>query len=334
MSLLINSIILVIALAGVVKGADWFLKAVEIIGQRIKLSTFVVGVLLVGFGTSLPELATSVGSIINDVHNVTIANIIGSNMANILLIIGLTTFFFGKIAFKKDLINIDLPYLLGASILFIILISDGSLALSDGFILLFGFVIYLIYNLVQHLPQKRAASIIGSIKDFFPNKDKEPKKEIPKADNHPHKPNLTYVILGGIGALLLLVLASRFTVVSLLEIAEIIDFQVDTITFITVALGTSLPELLVTFKALKKGQGDLVLGNIVGSSIFNILLVGGVAALIYPQVISSDILIWSMIAAFIPALLLVIYGIKREIHAWEGSILLLIYIALITQIVF
>ena len=150
MTLALYTLLLIISLAGVVKSAGWFLKAVEIIGKRLSLPPFILGVVLVGFGTSLPELATSLGSIISGTHNVAIANIIGSNMANVLLIIGISTFFLGTIKFKKNLIDLDLPHLFCISLLFAILIIDGNLSLADGFVLLGGFVLYLLYSLTQH----------------------------------------------------------------------------------------------------------------------------------------------------------------------------------------
>ena len=108
---------------------------------------------------------------------------------------------------------------------------------------------------------------------------------------------------------------------------------VDIVTFVTIALGTSLPELLVTFKALKKGQGDLVLGNIIGSSVFNILLVGGLAAVVHTQFIAPGILLWSLVGLITAALVAVLNGITREIHIWEGAVFIMLYVAIISKIV-
>ena len=158
--------------------ADWFLKSVEIIGKRLNLPAFILGVVLVGFGTSLPELATSLSSVVSDTHNVTIANIIGSNMANILLILGISTFFLGTITFKKNLINLDLPHLFCISILFAILIIDGNLSLYDGLFLITGFFIYLLYNLTQNLP-KKDSGLPQALKALFKSKRPTPRR-LPK----------------------------------------------------------------------------------------------------------------------------------------------------------
>ena len=165
--MLLNIVVLIVSLLVVVKAADYFLKYVEIIGKRFNLSPFILGVLLVGFGTSLPELATSISSVMGDTHNVTIANIIGSNMANILLILGISTFFLGTIRFKKDLINLDLPHLFCVSLLFGILIIDGSLNFYDGLMLITGFVIYVLYNLSQKTPEGHNKSFFAATKSIF-----------------------------------------------------------------------------------------------------------------------------------------------------------------------
>ena len=294
----------------------------------MNLPAFILGVLLVGFGTSLPELATSVSSVANDVHNVTIANIIGSNMANVLLIIGISTFFLGTIKFKKNLIDLDLPHLFCVSILFAVMISDGNLGLFDGLLLLVGFVLYILYNLTQKSPQAYTGGLFQAIRNLF----KRPEKKAAKKEK-PDKHNLMLVIVALIASIVALSFSSRLAVISMLEIAAIIDIAVEVVTFVTIALGTSLPELLVTFKALKQGKGDLVLGNIIGSSVFNILLVGGLVSLIHPQVIDSSILIWSIVGLMVASSVAILNGITREIHVWEGATFILIYIALISKII-
>lgn len=328
--MLLNIVVLIVSLLVVVKAADYFLKYVEIIGKRFNLSPFILGVLLVGFGTSLPELATSISSVMGDTHNVTIANIIGSNMANILLILGISTFFLGTIRFKKDLINLDLPHLFCVSLLFGILIIDGSLNFYDGLMLITGFVIYVLYNLSQKTPEGHNKSFFAATKSIF---IRNPAKAGSKKARPAGEGKISMVVILLIASIAALALGSRFAVVNMLSIAERIDLAVEVVTFVTIALGTSLPELLVTFKALKRKQGDLVLGNIIGSSVFNILLVGGFVSLIHPQVIDASILPWSIAGLIIAASVIVLNAITKEIHAWEGAVFILIYIAIISKIV-
>ena len=325
--MIINIVTLIIALAAIVKGADWFLKSVEIIGKHFSLPPFVLGVLLVGFGTSLPELATSVSSTLAGTHNVTIANIIGSNMANILLILGVSTFFLGTISFKKDLINLDLPHLFCVSVLFGLLIIDGDLSFYDGLTLAAGFVIYLLYSLSQRSPDGQKKGLWPTLRSLFTKSSTAVKA--PRPAGLPLRRTLIVMV----ASIVILAFASRLAITSMLNIANIVDLAVEVVTFVTIALGTSLPELLVTFKALKKGQGDLVLGNLIGSSVFNILLVGGLVSLIHPQVIDSGVLLWSLVGLMVATTVLVLNGITKYIHVWEGAVFILIYIALISKII-
>ena len=326
-NMLANLIALIVSLAAVVKGADWFLGSVEAVGRRFRLPPFVLGVLLVGFGTSLPELATSISSIASDNHNVAIANIIGSNMANILLILGISTFFLGTIRFKKDLINLDLPHLFCVSVLFGLLIIDGNLSFYDGLALATGFVVYLLYSLSQKSPGGQRQGLWQVVRKLFNRSSASPAGKAP-AEKHFGRSLLLMCV-----SIVILAAASRLAVESMLNIANIVDLAVEVVTFVTIALGTSLPELLVTFKALRKGKGDLVLGNIIGSSVFNILLVGGVAALIHPQLIDGAVLGWSLVGLMTATAVLVFNGITKNIHVWEGVIFILIYIGLISKIV-
>ena len=138
--MIVQIFILVVAIAGVVKGADWFLGAAEKVGVTLRLPPFILGVLLVGFGTSLPELATSIAAVVDGVNTVTIANVAGSNIANVFVILGLSTIALGTIRFDKDLIDLDIPLMVGITALFGIMLVDGELTRIDGIVLLIGFL--------------------------------------------------------------------------------------------------------------------------------------------------------------------------------------------------
>ena len=332
--MLFNILILVVALILVVKAADWFLKSVDIIGKKFHLPAFVLGVVLVGFGTSLPELATSVSSILNDTHNVAIANIVGSNVANVLVVLGVMTLLFGSVKFKKDLISLDLPYLLTMTILFAILILDGNLSFLDGLLLSVSFVGYLAYNLTQNANKARLGLIawIGNLNFRSTAKPPRAKAKPRKASSVTNQQLLLSVIVLGVSATILAI-SSRLAIDNMLHIAQEIQIGVEVATFLTIALGTSLPEILVSYKALRQNKGDLVLGNIIGSCAFNILLVGGVVGLLHTQVIDAGILGWSLLGLLASSLILLVNGITKEIKMWEGAVFLSIYVALMINIV-
>ena len=322
--MIVDILILVAALAGVVKGADWFLGAAEKVGVTLRLPPFILGVLLVGFGTSLPELATSIAAVVDNVDTVTIANVAGSNIANVFVILGLSTIALGTIRFQKDIIDLDIPLMVGITALFSIMIVDGQLTQTDGIILLLGFVGYVMYSLGYKEDKAHHKGLISLIASLTKGTEKkvEQHKKLATAS--------TYIVL--ILSVALLGFASKFAVDSLLDIVAQVDVGVEVLTFFALAIGTSLPELTVSVKALRQGKGDLVVGNIIGSSMFNILLIGGVASVLKTQVVDTQIVGWMITGLGLSALLLMAGSISKRIHIWEGLIYVLIYLTIASKI--
>lgn len=325
--MILNVLVLMLALGSVIKAADWFLGAAESIGVRFALPPFVLGVLLVGFGTSLPELATSIAAVIDGVNNIAVANIVGSNLANMLLIVGISTFVLGTIKFDKDLIDLDLPLLFGVTALFAISIADGNLGSKDSLLLLTGFIGYIFYALFYKEEDAYHKGLLNLVRSLSRDTDSKGKVR-PEVDS-----SLSTTLLILVGSVALLAGASAVSVDSLLSIVERLDVQVEVFTFFTVAIGTSLPELLVSYSALKDGKGDIVLGNIIGSSIFNILLIGGVSSALETQFIDLSLVAWSIVGLGVGTTMLVVSGITRRIHLWEGLVFLLVYVAVAIQLI-
>jgi cation:H+ antiporter len=323
--MILDILILVAALAGVVKGADWFLGAAEKVGVSLRLPPFILGVILVGFGTSLPELATSLAAISDGVDTVTIANVAGSNIANILVILGLSTVALGTIKFDKDLIDLDIPLLVGVTALFSLLLLDGQLGRSDGMLLLIGFFGYILYSLGYREDKAHHKGLISLIASLAKGSQSSVEKQ----------KNLIgpFTILVLLGSVALLGLSSTFAVDSLLSIVEQVDIGVAVLSFFALAIGTSLPELTVSIKALRQGKGDLVVGNVIGSSMFNILLIGGVASILKPQVVDLSILPWVITGLALSVLLLMAGSISKRIHLWEGLVYILIYLTIAGKII-
>lgn len=322
--MIVNIILLIVALGVVVKSADWFLGAAEKVGVSLRLPPFILGVILVGFGTSLPELATSIAAVADGVDSIAIANVTGSNIANVLIILGLSTIVLGTIKFDKDLIDLDIPLLVGVTTLFILLLLDGTVSRFDGVILLLGFVGYIVYSIGYKEDKEHHKGLISMIVAL----SKGSKSKVEKKQNLIGP--FTIVVL--LGSIALLGVASKVAVDNLLGIVEQVNIGVSVISFFALAIGTSLPELVVSFKALHKGQGDLVVGNIIGSCMFNILLIIGVTSVISPQTMDSELLTWSLVGIGLSTMLLMAGSISKRIHLWEGLIYVLIYVALATKI--
>lgn len=317
---------LLIAIALVVKSADWFLGAAEKIGTWLKLPQFIMGVVLVGFGTSLPELSTSIAAINNGEHTVTIANVIGSNLANILIIIGISTLALGTIRFDKNLIDLDIPFLTTIVLLFSFLLVDGELSFTDGLILLIGLVGYLMYSLAYREDPRHHSGVVQYIKTLLSRKKKATKSKESKT----HVTPLTWFTL--VISIVLLAVASNVAIDSMLKIVSEIGVAVSILSFFALAMGTSLPELIVSIKSLKKGKSDIVLGNIIGSCMFNMLLIGGVSAVLHPQFIEPQIAGWAIAGLVASTLILAISAIGKRIHIWEGFAYLLLYVAISIKI--
>ena len=289
--MILNILILVVALIGVIKGADWFLGAAEKVGVTLRLPPFILGVVLVGFGTSLPELATSLAAVNDGVNTVSIANVAGSNIANILLILGVTTIILGTIKFDKNIIDLDIPLLLATTILFSLLVFDGVITRGDGVLLLVGFIGYIVYSLGYREDKEYHKGLISLVAAL----SKRTNKKVEESKNIMGP--FTVVVL--IFSIVLLGASSKFAVDSLLRIVDEVNIGVGVLSFFALAIGPSLPELAVSIKALSKGQGDLVIGNVIGSSMFNILLISGVTSVISEQTVDPK-----LVGGFIVGMLL------------------------------
>jgi len=321
----LNIVLLIVALLAVVKSADWFLVAAEKVGVTMRLPPFILGVVLVGFGTSLPELATSLAAVSDGISTVTIPNVAGSNIANVLIVLGISTIVLGTIKFEKNLIDLDIPLLVGVTALFSILIIDGSLSRPEGILLLIGFAGYIVYALGYKEDSQYHKGLVSLVSTLV----KRPRTKIEMHQNLIGR----YTILMLVFSVLLLGVASKVAVDSLLGIVEEVNVGVAVLSFFALAIGTSLPELVVSIKALRKGQGDLVVGNVIGSSMFNILLIAGIASTIRTQVVSPELVGWLIVGMSLAVILLMAGSISKRIHMWEGFIYLLIYLAISSNII-
>lgn len=323
--MILDIVMLVVAIAGVVKGADWFLNSAEKVGVSIGLPPFILGVILVGFGTSLPELSTSIAAVVDGVNDVSIANIAGSNIANIFLILGIATIAMGTIRFDKDLIDLDIPLLLGVTLLFSLLMIDGNLNSFDGITLLIVFFAYILYSLGYKEDSRHHKGLVALIAAL----SKGPAKKVEK------KQNLIgpFTILLLIFSVIVLGLSSKIAVDSMLRIVEQVSVGVGVLSFFALAIGTSLPELTVSIKALRAGKGDIVVGNIIGSCMFNMLLIGGVASLLKPQFVEASLLPWMLGGMVVSVLLINTSTISKRIHIWEGFVYILLYVTIATKII-
>jgi cation:H+ antiporter len=328
---LFSIVLFVVSLAILVKGADWFLESSEKIGLKMGLSRFIVGALIVGLGTSLPELASSIAAIGEGETTIVAANAVGSNIANILLIVGVASIVAGRLTMNKDLIELDLPMLVGATAIFAAVAWDGIISIPEAWFLVIAYVVYFGYTIfhTEKLEDKdipdgsyrramidKARAMTGGL--FRKKASSVSKEEVSK--DAISTMDFVKLVVGVAG----LVIGAKYLIVAVLDISEAFGILPGLISLSAVAFGTSLPELFVSIKAALRGNSDIAIGNIFGSNIFNLLLVVGIPGLMTSLVVDSQT-IFSLVVMSVVTFLFVVSGLSQKIYLWEGSLFLLMY---------
>ena len=301
MALLIQIILLALGFVMLIKGADWFVDGASGIASKFGIPQLVIGLTIVAMGTSAPEAAVSISAALSGNADITIGNIVGSNILNILIILGISSVI-TTLAVAKSTIKYETPFMIAITLLLLGLGLDGTIGLIDGIILLVAFVAYLAY--LFRMAKK--------------NKDEQ-------SDEQEKEVKIAKAILFTIIGLALIVLGSNVTVDAATKIAEAFGVSERFIGLTIVALGTSLPELFTSVSAARKGNADIAIGNIVGSNIFNILFVVGLSAVIVPVPFVSNF-IFDTVVAVIAAVMLLLCCIKTQsLKRWAGVLMLIGY---------
>ncbi|MBU1151388.1 calcium/sodium antiporter [Patescibacteria group bacterium] len=306
--------IFLIALIALIKSADYFTTSAERIGVYFKIPPFIIGVTIIALGTSLPELATSIISVMKGSSEIVIGNVVGSNIANILLVLGIAAIVGKHLYVSKEIKNIDLPLVLASSILLFLTTIDGIFNYKDAIVGLLLFVGYMVYNVKSHRSVEDQ-----SLKDVQKLK-KEAKEEVKLAIKYP------FIL---IASAIALYFAADYTVVAIIKLGEIFKIGNEVIALSAVAVGTSLPELVVSVVAAKKGKADIAIGNITGSNIFNALAVMGIPAFFGQLTIPPEIISFSIPTLLFVTILYMFTTIDKEITKWEGMALVAVYIAFV-----
>lgn len=303
MTIIIQFIVLVAGLFMLVKGADLFVEGASDIATKFGIPQLVVGLTIVAIGTSLPELSVSITAATKGNAGITLGNVLGSNILNVLLILGITSIII-PILIPRTALRYDIPFCIFITALVLVMGWIGrEIVFIEGMILILLFIGYSIYLFFLSR---------GSIK-------KEKKEKRP--DTMPVWKCIAFVILGGV----CVVLGSDLTVDGATTIARVVGLSERIIGLTIVAFGTSLPELVTSVTAARKGNADIAIGNILGSNIFNILLIIGLTATITPIPFESSFIVDSLVAILALIILWLASRKKRELTRPGGVILLLTY---------
>ena len=301
--MILSIVAIVVGLFLLVWSADRFVDGAVGVARFFGMSTFLIGMVIVGFGTSAPEMVVSILSAMNDTPQLALGNAYGSNIANIALILGVTALI-APVVVQKQAMSRDIPVLIAMTALTVLLLVDGNVSLIDGAVLLVAFVAIMGFNILSELRAKRKRRKSGGASDI------SEVEEIPAEGVSIGKAVLSLLV-----GLVLLIVSSRMLVWGAVYMAHALGVSDLLIGLTIVAVGTSLPELASSIAAARRGENDLAVGNIIGSNIFNTLVVVGLASVIAPikaadpEVMSRDVPIMSALTLL---LFLICIPVKKK----------------------
>ena len=309
-------VLLIIGLIILIVGGDYLVRGSSSIALRLHLSPLVVGLTIVAFGTSAPELLISVMSALKGSPDLAMGNVVGSNICNLALVLGLTAVI-NPVKVQSNSIRVDWPMTMGASILLFLMVREGLLNALEGVIMVVALIVYLVFIIRQSRKDTLTARAEGN-------------SDIPDAPSKQIWKDIVFIIIGCVG----MYYGSEWFVGSAKELALSLGVEERVVGLTVVALGTSLPELVTAAVASSKGQTDLALGNLMGSNIFNILSILGITSIIKPIVVHEVILSRDIISMLmITLMILPLMIMRREVGRVDGLILLFVYAVYIYTVV-
>ena len=316
--MIIDIAIIILGLAILIVGGEFLVKGAVGIAAKAHLSTLVIGMTVVSFGTSAPELLVSLKAAYLDMPEIAIGNVIGSNIANIALVLGLTVIIF-PMPVSRNSIRFDWPMMFISGILFLLFSLNLMIGRIEGAIL-FTLLILFLYFIISNSRKKSKQQLK---REFTTSDVQQPilKVNIWKS--------LLFLLLGLVG----LYFGARWLVVGAKSLGENIGLSKHVIAITVVAFGTSVPELVTSVVAAYRKQMDISVGNLIGSNIFNIMAVIGITSMVHPIEIESEVVRWDMIwmlAIFIALLPMMLF--KRKIGRISGVILLVTYVVYIVTL--
>ncbi len=315
MELLKAIALLLVGFVFLIKGADFFVDGASSVAKKLKVPSLIIGMTIVAMGTSLPELSVSVTASMAGSNSLAISNVIGSNMFNLMVVLGVATMI-NPLNVGKEVLKKDYPFSVGCAILLLILGYLGmELGRVDGLILLALFIAFILYQVLS--AKKARKDALSAANDSPAGEDGEEIKDI-------SAPRSLLYIVGGAAAVKF---GGDWVVDSAVTIARTFGLSETLIGLTIVALGTSLPELVTSVMAARKNELDMAIGNVVGSNVFNILMILGVAASISPIPFIMENIIDIAVLLVFSILTFVFCWTSKKLERFEGAIMVACYAA-------
>lgn len=300
-------ILLLIGFVLLIKGADFFVDGASSVAGKLKVSSLIIGLTVVSMGTSMPEAAVSISASISGDNGISLGNVIGSNIFNLLMVVGISAIIF-PVATDRDILKRDMPVNIGITLALLLMLLDGELGRVDAVILLLLLGVYLFILIKSALKNREDGTELKVL-------------SWPKS--------ILFIVLG-----LAAIIGGGQLVVENAKIIAINLGMGETLVGLTVvALGTSLPELVTSIVAAKKGNSGIALGNAVGSCIFNILFILGMAGVISPMAAEDAFIVDTGILILVSGLMLLFAFTKRKTVRWEGAVCVLVYVVYTAYII-
>ena len=300
MQIILQLALLALGFVMLVKGSDWFVDGAAGIAAKFRIPQIIIGLTIVAMGTSAPEAAVSITAATAGSADITVGNVVGSNILNVLVILGLASAII-PIAVGKSTLKIDIPFMIAISAIFLLLGWDGTITRIDGLVLIALFAGYIGYMIWEAIHS---------------NEDGDEIKDMP----------IWKLLLSTVIGMALIIFGADVAVDAATKLAQIFGMSERFIGLTVVALGTSLPELFTSVTAARKGNADIAIGNIVGSNIFNILFVVGLSSMIIDVPFAPNFRI-DMAVAVAAALFLWVASLKKgQLARWAGVTMLLGYV--------
>jgi len=309
MTLLINLLMLIGGIVLLIKGGDWFVDGASDIAKALRIPSLVIGLTIVAFGTSAPEAAVSISASLTGVGEVAIGNVVGSNIFNLLMVVGISSCI-RKIYVEKSVIVRDYPFNILITVVMLVMgldvvLDNGAanvLSRIDGIVLLCFFAVFMYYT------------VAGALNDRQDMTEEAPERKMLLS--------ITFLIVG----IICVVAGGKLTVDGASGIARFFNVSENMIALTIIAIGTSLPELVTSVTALRKGEADIAIGNVIGSNLFNILFIAGMSALIRPVAVRGDSVADALILSVVN---LIVYALMLKNKATGracGAFMILMYV--------